>query len=280
MQSKLQELERKASSMEKENLKMKETEGRIRKIIEENQFMKMQMESLNRQLDRKIKELGESDFQLKLAKAENQTLKKEIGELDDKYRDNMKEFRTMEEKIQTQHTQVMKLQALSEEQHEQLLEHESRVLSLQDQLEEAQEGQKELERALDAKDKELVAREHQLQSTREKLNELEVVNFTLSKMTEGQLAKEKDLQGKLRRLSEDFAAKMAEWKRKEETLHEEVASQKLQNQKLGADLEDTRERFDSYMVASAESQQELKEEVDHLKNKISDLNDETYALSK
>ena len=130
MQSKLQELERRASATEKENLRMREAEGRVRKIVEENQFMKVQMESLNRQLDRKLKELGEADFQLKLAKAENLTLKKEIGELDDRYRDDMKQFRAVEEKAQAQQTLLMKLQALSDEQREHLLEHEARVAAL------------------------------------------------------------------------------------------------------------------------------------------------------
>ena len=61
--------------------------------------MKMQIESLNRQVDRKGKELGEADFQIKLLKAENQQLKKEIGELDDKYRDNTKDYIIMEDKV-------------------------------------------------------------------------------------------------------------------------------------------------------------------------------------
>lgn len=48
--------------MEGENNKLKEAECRFKKMVEENQFMKMQMESLNRQLDRKVKELSETDF--------------------------------------------------------------------------------------------------------------------------------------------------------------------------------------------------------------------------
>lgn len=57
--------------MQGENIKLKESELKLKKIVDENNFMKMQMESLNRQLDRKIKELNEADFQMKLCKAEN-----------------------------------------------------------------------------------------------------------------------------------------------------------------------------------------------------------------
>jgi len=57
--------------MEAEAIRFKEAEVKFKKIAEENSFMKMQMESLNRQLDRKIKELNEADFQMKLMKAEN-----------------------------------------------------------------------------------------------------------------------------------------------------------------------------------------------------------------
>lgn len=60
----------------------------------------MQIESINRQMDRKIKELNEADFQQKLLKAENQQLKKEIGDLDDKYRESIKEYQNVEEKMQ------------------------------------------------------------------------------------------------------------------------------------------------------------------------------------
>ena len=62
MQSKLQELEKLKSFMEAEAIRFKESEVKFKKIAEENSFMKMQMESLNRQLDRKIKELNEADF--------------------------------------------------------------------------------------------------------------------------------------------------------------------------------------------------------------------------
>ncbi len=48
MQSKLEELERRTAVMEGENNKLKEAEMRFKKMVEENQFMKMQMESLNR----------------------------------------------------------------------------------------------------------------------------------------------------------------------------------------------------------------------------------------
>lgn len=87
--------------------------------------MKLQIESLNRQHDRKGKELGEADFQIKLLKAENIQLKKEIGELDDKFRDNQKEYIVMEEKVTVMQVSNMKLQALTDEQREKILEVEN-----------------------------------------------------------------------------------------------------------------------------------------------------------
>ena len=77
--------------------------------------MKMQIESINRQMDRKIKELSESDFQMKLVKAENQHLKKEIADIDDRFREAKKEYQQMEEKMTSQQMQIMKLKALSDE---------------------------------------------------------------------------------------------------------------------------------------------------------------------
>ena len=62
MTSKLQDYERSTALMESENARFKEAEARFKKVLDENQFMKMQMESLNRQVDRKIKELNEADF--------------------------------------------------------------------------------------------------------------------------------------------------------------------------------------------------------------------------
>jgi hypothetical protein len=42
--------------------------------------------------------LNESDFQLKLSKSENEQLKKELGELDDKHREILKDYTVLDEK--------------------------------------------------------------------------------------------------------------------------------------------------------------------------------------
>ncbi|CDW91589.1 UNKNOWN [Stylonychia lemnae] len=280
MQSKLQELEKLKSFMEAETLRFKEAEQKFKKIAEENSFMKMQMESLNRQLDRKIKELNEADFQMKLMKAENQQLKKEIGEIDDKYRDNLKEYSVMEDKITNQLMQIMKLQALADEQKEHLFENENEMFLMNNKINSLDEELRNTNELYDQKQYELDAKERELKIAYDKIQELEYNNLQLTKQVEQQLKQEKDLGERYRKLQDDFSAKMAEWKRKEEILGEEILVLKMSNGKLIADLEEFKEKQDIYMAQNADTVQELKEEMDHLKNQLNDVNEENYALNK
>jgi len=49
-------------------------------------------------LERKSKEFNEADFSLKLTKQENEHIKKEMHELDDKFREYLIEYKFLEER--------------------------------------------------------------------------------------------------------------------------------------------------------------------------------------
>ena len=102
----------------------------------------------------------------------------------------------------------------------------------------------------------------------------------MAKAFENKVITEKELTEKLIKMIDDFGAKKAEWKRREEDFIEEIGLLKGINNRLVAEFDEQKERFDNYKLHAVETIQELKEEVDHLKLQYNDINDENYRLNK